>query len=189
MRATIYYDFTSAESFAIHEIARSVVPCIEIAWRGVQVDAALPTPMAVLDRRGRGRIEMDILDARKAWAKGRLEVPRGLPNTKLSLQAVASVERMHRARADEFRTRLFQAFWWIGEDISDRAVVRTIANDAGVPPWVELEHQAAQATQVAWELEWKAERLGGVPRVIRDDGQILWRIKSEAEVRKLFSAE
>jgi 2-hydroxychromene-2-carboxylate isomerase len=188
VQAKIYYDFTSAESFAIHEIARAAAPAFEIEWRGVQVDSSLPTPMTVLDRRARGRLEMDVMDAKKAWPSGRLQIPKGLPNTKYALQAVASVERMHRARAGEFRARLFQAFWWVGEDISDKSVVRTIANDAGVPPWAEFEHQAAQAAQVGWELEWKAERLGGVPRAIRSDGQILWQLKSEKDVKDFFGA-
>lgn len=193
---TIYYDFTSAESFAIHEIARAhartsdaaraVVESIE--WRGVQVDETLPVPMLVLDRRARERIEMDVNDAKKAWPAGRLEVPRGMPNTKLALQAVASVERMHRTRADDFRSALFHAFWHRGEDLSDIAVVRRAAGFAGVPPWAELGNQAAQGMQVSWELAWKTERLGGVPRVIRPDGQILWTIKSEAEVREFLSA-
>lgn len=186
VRATIYYDFTSSEAFAIHEIAREVLPADRVTWRGVQVDATLPTPMPVLDRRARERLDMDVSDARKAWPAGRLETPRGMPNTKIALQAVASVERMHRARADELRSRLFRAFWWEGIDLSDRAAVRRLADDAGVPPWADLENQGAQAQQVGWELEWKAERLGGVPRVIREDGQILWRVSSEAEARQFL---
>ena len=189
VQSVIFYDFTSAESFAVHEIAREVARADEIAWRGVQVDETLPVPMTILDRRARSRIEMDISDARKAWPAGRLELPKGLPNTKFALQAVASVERMHRTRADDFRAHLFRAYWWLGEDISDRTVVRRIADEAGVPPWAELEHQGAQAAQVSWELEWKAERLGGVPRVIRSDGQILWTMKSEAEAREFLAPD
>jgi 2-hydroxychromene-2-carboxylate isomerase len=184
----IYYDFTSAESFAIHEIARAHARAGDIEWRGVQVDETLPVPMTILDRRARGRLEMDISDALKAWPSGRLEVPRGMPNTKLALQSVASVERMHRTRADDFRAALFNAFWHRGEDLSDIAIVRRAADAAGVPPWAELGNQAAQGTQVSWELAWKTERFGGVPRVIRGDGQILWKLKSEAETRAFLSA-
>jgi 2-hydroxychromene-2-carboxylate isomerase len=187
VRATIYYDFTSAESFAIHEIARDTLPHDQVEWRGVQVDESLPIPMVVLDRRARERLEMDVSDAKKAWSGARMFTPRGMPNTKLALQAVASVERMHRTRADEFRSRLFRAYWWEGSDLSDRAVVRQVADDAGVPPWADLEHQGSQAAQVAWELQWKSERFGGVPRVIRSDGQILWKLKAESEVRTFLA--
>lgn len=188
MPLTIYYDLTSAESFAIHEIARAHPRAGEIEWCGVQVDETLPVPMMVLDRRARERLEMDLNDAKKAWPAGRLELPRGMPNTKLALQAVASVERMHRTRADDFRSALFQAFWHRGDDLSDIAIVRRAADAAGVPPWAEFGNQTAEATQVAWELAWKTERLGGVPRVIREDGQILWKLKSEAEARAFLSA-
>jgi 2-hydroxychromene-2-carboxylate isomerase len=185
---TIYYDFTSAESFAIHEIARGHERAGEIEWCGVQVDETLPVPMMVLDRRARERLDMDLSDARKAWPSGHLELPRGMPNTRLALQAVASIERMHRTRAEEFRSALFRAFWHQGEDLSDIAVVRRAAAAAGVPPWAELGNQAAQGQQVSWELAWKTERFGGVPRVIRPDGQILWKVRSEAEARAFLSA-
>jgi 2-hydroxychromene-2-carboxylate isomerase len=184
----IYYDFTSAESFAIHEIARAHLRPGAIDWRGVQVDETLPVPMMVLDRRARERLEMGISDAKKAWPAGKLETPRGMPNTKLALQSVASVERMHKTRADDFRAALFHAFWHRGEDLSDIAIVRRAADVAGVPPWAELGNQAAQGMQVSWELAWKTERLGGVPRVIRPDGQILWKVKSETEAREFLSA-
>jgi 2-hydroxychromene-2-carboxylate isomerase len=184
----IYYDFTNAESYAIHEIARAHARAHDIEWRGVQVDETLPVPMTILDRRARSRLEMDISDAVKAWPAGKLEVPRGMPNTKLALQSVASVERMHRTRADDFRAALFRSFWHHGDDLSDMAVVRRAADAAGVPPWAELGNQGAQGMQVSWELAWKTERFGGVPRVIRADGQILWKLKSEAEAREFLLA-
>lgn len=184
----IYYDFTSPESFALNEVVGSVRVMSEVEWRGVQVDPSLPVPMHVLDRRARGRVEAEVADMMRAVAELRMAVPNGRPNTRRALQAVVSVERMHESRAGEFRTLLFRAYWWDGADLSDLAVLRQVAEQAGVPPWVELEHQAAQSTQVAWELQWQAERLGGVPRALRGDGQILWGVKSEQATRAFFAA-
>lgn len=188
MQAIIYYDFTSAESFVVNEIAEALPNREAISWRGVQVAPTLPVPAVVIERRARERLEVEMADAMRVVPGVRMQLPVRLPNTKSALQAVASVERMHRARADAFRTRLFREYWQRDSDISEPAVIRQAAEDAGVPPWVELAHQAAQAGQVAWELEWQAERLGGVPRVIRADGQILWSVKDAASVRAFLTA-
>ncbi len=183
----IYYDFTSAESFVVNEIAQELTAADALAWRGVQVAPTLPAPAMVLERRARERLEIELLDAARVLPQLKVQLPTRLPNTRAALQAVASVERMHRTRADAFRTALFRAYWQRDVDISDMTAVVAIAADAGVPPWVEFDHQAAQAAQVAWELEWQAERLGGVPRVIRSDGQMLWTVKDAASVRTLLS--
>lgn len=187
MGGIIYYDFTSAEAFALNEIAGAVAAAQAWQWRGVQVDSTLPAPMKRLDRRAQGRVEADLAEVLRAWPGGTMRVPPGLPNTRVALQAVAAVDRMHAARADAFRTALFRAYWQGGRDLSELTVVREVAATAGVPPWVDFENQAAQAAQVGWELEWKAERLGGVPRVIRSDGQILWGFRGEAESRAFLT--
>lgn len=188
MSAIIYYDFTSAESFALSEIvlARGGAPTIE--WRGVQADPTLPPLMAALSRRSTERLEVEVADALRANPDMQIALPKGKPNTRRALQAVASVERMHALRANDFRSILFHEYWWFGHDLSDAAVIRDAAAQAGVPPWVDLEHLSAQSAQVSWELEWKAERLGGVPRVIRSDGQILWGVTNEADTQSFLDS-
>ncbi len=170
----IYYDFTSAEAFAVNECVRALSGGPPIQWRGVQSDPTQSVPMQPLSRRALERLEIEIADAVRAVPQLRCVLPRGKPNTKRALQAVASVDRVHPACALQFRTRLFEEYWWGGADLSDVVVVRRAAEAAGVPPWVDLENHEAQASQVKWELQWKSERLGGVPRVIRPDGRILW---------------
>ena len=61
-----------------------------------------------------------------------------------------------------------------------------IADETGVPRWVDLEDAAAAAAIASWELDWRTERLGGVPRAIRADGQILWTVKDEASAREFL---
>jgi predicted DsbA family dithiol-disulfide isomerase len=189
VRCVIYYDFISTESFILDTVARELPSTDELSWRGVQSDPTLPVPSAAFERRARERVEMDVSEAQRALPGVTLRVPRGHANTRAALQAVASVERMHAVRANEFRSRLFREYWQLGADLGDRTVISRVATDAGVPPWVELEHQAAQAQQVAWELEWRTERLGGVPRVIRADGQILWSARDASAVRSFLTAQ
>lgn len=184
MAIIVYYDLTSPDSFALSEILLAIPDRPVIEWRGVQMDPGAPAPMARFDRRSLDRVEMDLVGARRAVPGVRMHVPRGRPNTRYALQAAAAVDRAHPARGDALRAGLFRAYWWDGADLSDVATVRRVADEAGVPPWVDLENQATQAAQVGWELQWQAERLGGVPRVIRGDGQILWQVESPAAVAR-----
>lgn len=185
MSGVIYYDFTSAEALVLHELVVSTPEAQDWSWRGVQVDSTAAVPMASFDRRARERVEAEVADALRARPDGQIAVPSGHPNTCAALQAVAAVDRVHPVRGQAFRGGLFHAYWRESRDLSDCAVIREVAAAAGVPPWVDLEQQATQATQVGWELEWKAERLGGVPRLIRSDGQILWRVV-DAEATREF---
>ena len=51
MAITIYFDFTSAESFALSEVAAALDRPPEMQWRGIETEPDLPVPMAALDRR------------------------------------------------------------------------------------------------------------------------------------------
>ena len=186
MASIIYYDFTSAEAFALSEVAASIDPAPQIEWRGVEIEPGLPTPMPVLDRRSQERLEVDAPnDVWRSEAFG-IVMPKGRANTRRALTAVAAVARMHATRADAFRVALFRAYWRDGEDLSLRPVIQFIADHAGVPRWVDLEDPGAAASLIGWELDWRTERLGGVPRAIRADGQILWSVKDEASAREFL---
>ncbi|MEA3245004.1 MAG: DsbA family protein [Gemmatimonadota bacterium] len=184
MSLIVYYDFTSPDSFALSEILLAMPGCPPVEWRGVQMEPGAPVQMVRHDRRAIDRLEMDLVATRRAAPDVRLHVPRGRPNTRVALQAVVAVERMHAVRAESLRTAVFRGYWWDSADLSDVATLRRLADEAGVPPWVDLASQAAQATQVGWELQWQVERLGGVPRVIREDGEILWQVESPATVAR-----
>ena len=186
MGTIVYYDFTSAESFALSEVAASIQPAPELEWRGIEIEPGVPSPMPPLDRRSQGRIEVEVPGA--VWKSESLGIvmPKGRPNTRRALTAVAAVSRMNSVRASALRVALFRAYWRDGEDLSLRGVVQYIADECSVPRWVDLEDVAAAAALASWELDWRTERLGGVPRVIRADGQILWSVKDEASAREFL---
>ena len=186
MPTIIYYDFTSAESFVLHELTQSVPGAAVIEWRGVQLHPELATPMPMLDRWAVGRLEIEVGDAIKLAPGIGLTVPPARPNTRLAHVAVRAVERMHGARAAKFRDLLFKAFWWNGADLSNAQVLRQIADTAGVPRWVEIDHAEAQHDVSRWELDWQTAELGGVPRAIGPDGKILWGVKSVNAARAFF---
>ena len=186
MATIAYYDFTSIESFALSEVAASLDPAPDMEWRGVEIEPGLPTPMRMLDRRSQERMEVDAPNDVWRNAAFGIVMPNGRPNTRRALTAVAVVARMNSTRANAFRVALFRAYWRDGEDLSLRAVIQFVADHAGVPRWVDLEDAGAAASLASWELDWRTERLGGVPRAIRADGQILWSVKDEASAREFL---
>ena len=74
-----------------------------------------------------------------------------------------------------------------GEDISDGAVINAIAAAVGIPGWVDLDGPAGHRLADEWDMDWVTRRLGGVPRLVRPDGRVLWGLASAAEIVKFFS--
>jgi len=183
----IYYDFTSVESFLLNEAIAAGIAEPGLEWRGVQMDPSRAVPPESLDRHVRGRLEMDVADGMRTTPWLGIAFPQILPNTRRALLAAASVDLMHPARAAEFRTTLFREYWRASADLSDPVILRQLADVAHVPPSLNLEHPDAEAALAAWDVDWKAADLGGLPRVIRPDGRILWGAKNTRVVQEFFA--
>ena len=188
MEFTVYADFTSAECYGLSEQLAAFGVDAGVHWRGVQVDPALPVPMRLLDRRALDRLDDEIAEVRSRVDGIVIRLPRGRPNTRRAIVAVASVMRQQPARAARFREALYRAYWRDGVDLSVAAELQRVADAAQVPRFVALDHPDAEELLEQWELDWATERLGGVPRVIRSDGRILWGLKPMAEARAFFRA-
>jgi predicted DsbA family dithiol-disulfide isomerase len=183
---TVYSDFTCAECYGLNEQLVELGVSAAVRWRGVQIDPAVPSPMRALDRRSLDRIEDEIAEVRRRVDGVLIHLPRGKPNTLKAIVAVASVMRQQPARAAIFRDALYRAYWRDGTDLSSPAELQRVADSAAVPRFVELDHPDAEETVEDWDLDWATERLGGVPRVIRADGKILWGLKPTREASAFF---
>jgi predicted DsbA family dithiol-disulfide isomerase len=186
---TVYSDFTCAECHGLNEQLALLGVGAAVQWRGVQHEPALPSPMRSLDRRALDRIEDEITEVRRRVADIAMYLPRGKPNTTRAIIAVASVMRQQPARAAVFRDALYRAYWRDGADLSVMAELQGVADLTGVPRFVSLDHPDADEMVENWDLDWATERLGGVPRVIRGDGKILWGLKPMEEAASFFGVE
>ncbi len=183
---TVYSDFTCPECYGLNEQLVALGVGGAVLWRGVQVEPALATPMRSLDRRALDRIDDEITETLRRVGDTVMHLPRGKPNTRKAIVAVASVMRQQPARAALFRDALFRAYWRDGTDLSVMGEIQAVADRAGVPRFVQLDDPDADEMVENWDLDWATERLGGVPRVIRSDGKILWGLKSMIDATNFF---
>lgn len=186
MEFTVYSDFTCVECHGLNEQIAELGVSAAVRWRGVQIDPGAPLPMRALDRRSLDRIEDEIAELHRRVEGVVIHLPRGKPNTRKAIVAVASVMRQQPARAALFRDALYRAYWRDGTDLSSPAELQRVADAAAIPRFVELDHPDAEEVVEEWDLEWATERLGGVPRVIRGDGKILWGLKPTREASAFF---
>jgi predicted DsbA family dithiol-disulfide isomerase len=187
MDYTIFSDFTTAECYALNEQLAALGVGATVLWKGVQLDPAAASPMRALDRRARDNLDDELQSMRRFAPELAFAVPKGKPKSERAILAVASVMRLNTARAAAFRDAVFRAYWRDGTDISVKAELQRIADSVDVPRFIALDHPDADETIEGWELDWATERLGGVPRVIRGDGKILWGLRPFSELEAFFS--
>lgn len=182
----LYADFTSAECYALNEQIGALGVAASVKWRGVQHAPGLPEPMRPLDRRGQDQVSDQIEVLRRIDPSLVISLPAGKPNSTKAIVAVASVMLKAAARANGFRDAIYRAYWRDGVDISVMGELQRIADATGVPRFVELDHPDGEEMAEEWDLDWATERLGGVPRVIRADGKILWGFRPFADAKAFF---
>jgi len=186
--ATLFADINCPYSHALTVRLLALGLMDRCAWRGVQHDPSLPVPPRVGDRRVARALEDDVEAVRMQAPEVEIAAPPFKPNTRRAIAAVAAVHRQHAPRASEFQQALAVALWVRGEDISDGAVINTVAAWAGVPGWVDLDGPAGHRLADEWEMDWVTRRLGGVPRLVRPDGRVLWGLAAVGEIADFFSS-
>ena len=182
----LYSDFTSVECHALNEYLATHPANTRVEWRGVQHDPALPSLQRAMTRRDTERVEDEIGEIRRRAPALDVALPRSKPSSARAILAVASVLRLHSAKAIAFRDGVYRAYWREGADISLPAELQRIADASGVPRFVDLAHPAADDMADEWEVAFATERLGGVPRAIRSDGRILWGLRTADELATFF---
>ncbi|MHB1313047.1 MAG: DsbA family protein [Gemmatimonadaceae bacterium] len=185
--AILYADINCPFSHALtmRLLALGLEPRVE--WRGVQHDPSLPAIPRLGDRRVMRALEDDVDTVRLQAPEVEIAPPLMKPNSRRAIAAVAAVHRQHVVRATEFRRALCAALWVRGEDISNGGVINAVAALAQVPGWVDLEGPAGNRLADEWDMDWVTRRLGGVPRLVRPDGRVLWGLASVESITEFFA--
>jgi 2-hydroxychromene-2-carboxylate isomerase len=185
--ALLYSDLNCPFSYALTARLGALGLDARVEWRGVQHDPTLPVPARVGDRRVIRALEDDVDTVRMQAPEVEIAPPPVKPNTRRAIAAVAAVQRQHAPRAAEYRQALATALWVRGEDISNGAVINAIAAQSRVPGWVDLGGPAGNRLADEWDMDWVTRRLGGVPRLVRPDGRVLWGLASAESITEFFA--
>jgi 2-hydroxychromene-2-carboxylate isomerase len=187
IHATFFADLNCPYSYALSVRLEALGLTEQCDWRGVQHDPSLPVPARLGDRRVMRALEDDVDAVRRDAPDVAIAAPPIKPNTRRAIAAIAAVHRQHAPRAATFRRALGAALWVRGEDIADAGVINTVAAWSGVPGWVDLDGPAGHRMADEWDMDWVTRRLGGVPRLVRADGRVLWGLASAGEIADFFS--
>ena len=186
--ATLFADLNCPYSYALTVRLLAIGLLDRCEWRGVQHDPSLPVPPRMGDGRVVRALEDDVDAVMLQAPEVEIAVPPFKPNTRRAIGAVAAVQRQHGPRAGEFQRALGVALWVRGEDISNGAVINAVASRVGVPGWVDLDGPAGHRLADDWDMDWVMRRLGGVPRLVRADGRVLWGLATAGDIADFFSS-
>jgi len=110
-----------------------------------------------------------------------IAVPPGKPNTELAIRYGAAALRTDPAAGRGFVRSLYRGFWVGGLDLSDAAVLASLAENAGL---AGLEPGPADAVATAsWQRAWQQVGPGGVPLIVRPDGESLYGLVGAERLR------
>lgn len=185
--AILYADLNCPFSYALTVRLAALDLEARVEWRGVQHDPSLPTPPRLGDRRMLRAMEDDVDTVRLQAPEVEIVPPPMKPNTRRAIASVAAVHRQHPPRAAAFRQALGEALWVRGDDISSGAVINAMAASVQVPGWVDLDGPAGGRVADEWDMDWVTRRLGGVPRLVRPDGRVLWGLASVDSITEFFA--
>lgn len=109
-----------------------------------------------------------------------LTVPPGKPHTGAAIEHAAAARRHDDARGRAFVRSLFAAFWRDGADLSDLGVLERLAYEAGLASLIVRETDRERVR--SWHDAWQALGLGGVPCLVRGDGQLLYGLTARDDL-------
>lgn len=183
--AVVYTDPNCPFCFAMEERIAAGGYADRVQWRGVQHAPHLPVPMSVAD----AELEAELAGEARSLAALAPDVPvaspGGKPNTAAAIERAAAALRRDPERGRAFVRALYGAFWRDGRDLSDPAVLAALADEAGLPGLaVDAEDRT---TARRWQDAWGALGLGGVPCVVRDDGQMLYGLADPGTIAAFFA--
>ena len=146
-----------------------------VQWRGVEHEPDLPVPMALDDEELAAELAEEVGSVRARAPEVPIVLPAGKPNTAAGLVATAAALRADPERGAAFRLAVYRAYWRDGLDVSDPAVLATLAGASGLGSLATQPQDAMAVT--AWRVEWERSPMRGVPLLVRDDGETVYGLK------------
>lgn len=156
-----------------------------VRWCGVEHAPHLPVPMAPAAGGLERELPAEVGAIRARAPEVEIAVPPGKPNTELAIRYGAAALRTDPAAGRGFVRSLYRGFWADGLDLSDAAVLAKLADDAGLPG-LEPGPADAIATE-GWQRAWQQVGPGGVPLIMRPDGEFLYGLVDAERLRDFLA--
>ncbi|CAB4922308.1 unannotated protein [freshwater metagenome] len=184
-RVVLYSDPNCPFCFATEERLDRLGALHDVEWRGVQHAPGLPVPMVPTARPGGEDLAGEVAAIRRLAPEVAIKTPPGKPGTAEAIRWGAAALMADPRAGRTFVRDLYRALWTVGADLSDPAVLRGLADRAGL----DALHPGPDAanTTAAWQAAWHDTGLPGVPQLVRDDGQVVYGL-ADASVLRAFLA-
>lgn len=168
----LYSDFACPFCYALEEHLGTLPGGARIAWRGVQPDAGPDAGMDVEDLSRAADLAHEVALVQQSWPDLPIVVPRRKPDTRDAIRAAAVFSLIDDFRAQAFRQTCYRACWRDGLDLSDRLVLRALAERAGLARTALelLDHPHITETVALWKRQWAESGARSLPLLIRRDG-------------------
>ncbi len=188
-RFELYSDFNCPFCYALHEQLHEMNLIDRCAWRGVQHAPYLPRPMG----RWRGslgsELKHEVAVVQRLAPNLPISLPSGKPNTGAAIRLAASLLRRDHEAGMEFIRSAYRAFWCDGLDLSDPAVMESLAMKAGGERSADRGDDGSSRMIGEWEEAWHATGQTGVPLIVSPDGGQLVGCVPQEQIRRFFKVE
>lgn len=183
--AVVFSDPNCPFCYALEERLHALGLDGRVEWRGVAHAPHLPVPMAAASGALAAELGREVVAVGELAPEVEISVPPGKPNTAAAILFAAAALRADAVAGRGFVRSLYRSFWTTAADLSDRAVLTRLARAAGIagaPPDDE-----AVAIAASWQRSWQSTGIGGVPLIIRADGEFLYGLVDTDRIRDFFA--
>jgi len=159
---TVYSDLNCPYCFTLNEWLHRSGVAERVHWLGVEHEAGT-SPDELKAPAAMDALRTEVADVRQRDSELTIRVPSWRYMSGPALAALHRASELNRAKATEFRRKLFWALWMEDRDISDPEAIDGLARSCGLPgDMLNEDSTAAVAAATAdWELV-KADRIPSI---------------------------
>ncbi|HSF66684.1 MAG TPA: DsbA family protein [Nitrospiraceae bacterium] len=184
----LYSDFNCPFCYAMHERLHEMNLLVLCQWRGVQHASHLPRPMKPWEGMLGAELRHEVTVVQRLAPGLPIALPPGKPNTRAAIEQAVALLRRDPSKMMAFVRETYRAFWCEGKDISDPALLRQLAEQAGgSPEGVGTVNGEDRQVAQEWEAAWHRTGQAGVPLIVSPEGKLLVGCAPSEHIRQFFS--
>jgi diguanylate cyclase (GGDEF)-like protein len=174
----IYGDFNCPFCYALEERLRLYEGSYDIKWRPIQ---HVPNEMNLQSVEDMAQMASEVYTVRHRAPEVSIAMPQLRPNSAVANMILMALEAKNYSLAQKFRSRVFEALWMEGLDISDQEVVAKLLLEQGLEmPEFGLD---GKTELVEIQQQWQAaDPDRRIPILTASDGRTLIGLSSPRDI-------